>query len=256
MTKKYQAPSVKKAFRILRLVSDTDRGLGISELSKSLGISKSTVHGITSALEEVGAIIRNPITKRYNLGYAIVELVKKGLSRIPLREAAIRHMEGLVEETGETVFLGILTDDSIFILDVVESKKELKITSPSGTKIPLSAGATGKLFLAYMEKKSALRYLTSRGLVKYTENTITDLNRYMQEIKEVRKKGFAIDREEYLQGVKAVAAIIKTEGPILAAIWVVGFSSSLTEDKMEYVIENTLKAADAISRNLKRRDWG
>ena len=68
--------------------------------------------------------------------------------------------------------------------------------------------------------------------------------------------GFAIDREEYLQGVKAVAAIIKTEGTILAAIWMVGFSSSLTEDKMQYVTERTLKAADAISRDLKRRDWG
>jgi len=254
MTKKYQAPSVKKAFQILRSISDTERGLGISELSKSLGISKSTVHGVTSALEEVGAIIRNPITKRYNLGYTIVDLVKKGLSRIPLREVAIRHMERLMEETGETVFLGILTDDSIFILDVVESNKELKITSPSGTKIPLSAGATGKLFLAYMEEKGAIRYLTSRGLVKYTENTITDLNRYLNEIKEVRKKGFAIDREEYLQGVKAVAAIIKTEGPILAAIWVVGFSSSLTDDKMQYVIERTLKAADAISRDIKGRE--
>ena len=239
----------------MRLISDTDRGLGISELAKSLGISKSTVHGITSALEEIGVIIRNPLNKRYSLGYTIVELSKKGLSRIPLREVARRHMEGLVEETGETVFLGIPKDEHILILDVVESNKELKITSPSGTKISLSAGATGKLFLAYMEEKSALRYLTSRGLVKYTENTITDLEDYLQEMKEVRRKGFATDYEEYLQGVKAVAALIKTEGPLLAAIWVVGFSSSLTEDKMQYAIERALNSADALSRDLKRRGW-
>ncbi len=254
MSERYQAPSVKKAFQILGLVSDTDRGLGISELAKSLGISKSTVHGITSALEEIGAVIRNPLTKRYNLGYTIVELGKKGFSRIPLREVSKRHMEALMVETGETVFLGILKDDHIFILDVVESNKELKITSPSGTKIPLTAGATGKLFLAYMGERKTLRYLTTKGLVKYTENTITDIERYLNEIKEVRKKGFAIDREEYLQGVKAVAAIIKTEGPLLAAIWVVGFSSSLTEDNMQYVVERTFKAADAISRDLKSRE--
>jgi IclR family KDG regulon transcriptional repressor len=133
----------------------------------------------------------------------------------------------------------------------VESNKELKITSPRGTKIPLTAGATGKLFLAYMGKRNTLRYLTARGLVKYTENTITDIERYLNEIKEVRKKGFATDREEYLRGVKAVAALIKTEGPLLAAIWVVGFSSSFTDDTMQYVIERTLNAADAISRDLK-----
>lgn len=254
MATKYQAPSVKKAFQILRLISETDQGLGISDMAKGLGISKGTVHGITSALEEMGGIMRNPFTKRYSLGYALVELGKKGLSRIPMREAARRHMEELVEDTGETVFLGILKDEHILILDVAESTNELKITSPSGTKMPLTAGATGKVFLAYMEEKSALRYLTSKGLAKYTKNSITDLDRYMEVLREVRKSGFATDREEYLRGVKAVTALIRTEGPVLAAIWVVGFSSSISEDKMAYVIERTLQAADAISADLKRRE--
>ena len=255
MSEKYQAPSVKKAFQILRLISESDQRVGISKIAKRLGISKSTVHGLMAALEEVGVIIRNPVTKRYSLGYTLVELGKKGLSRIPLRELARRHMEELADETGETVFLGILRDDYIFILDVVESKKELKITSPSGTKMSLSAGAIGKLFLAFMEENRALRYLKTRGLTRYTENTITDLEKYLTEIEQVREKGYAVDREEYLQEVRAVAAIIKPQGTFLAAVWVVGFSSSLTDDKMEHTIERTLKAADAISRDLKSRGW-
>jgi len=255
MTGKYHAPSVKKAFQILLLISETDLGVGISEIAKHLGISKSTVHGLTAALEEMGVIIRNPTTKRYSLGYTLVELGKKGLSKIPLRELARRHIEELADETGETVFLGILRNDYIFILDTVESQKELKITSPSGTKMSLSSGAIGKLFLAFMEENGALRYLKTRGLTRYTENTITDLGRYLKEIEAVRKKGYAIDREEYLQEVRAVAAIIKPQGAPLGAIWVVGFSSSLTDDKMEYIIKRTLKAADAISRDLKSRGW-
>jgi len=248
---KYQAPSVKKAFQILKLISEADQGLGISELAKRMGISKGTVHGITAALEEMGVIIRNSITKRYSLGYTIVELGRKGLSRIPLREVARRHIEVLREETGETIFLGIRKDDYILILDVVESNKDLKITSPSGTKIPLSAGATGKLFLAFMEERNTLRYLKTSGLPKYTQNSVTDLEGYLQDIKEVRKRGFATDNEEYLQGVRAVAALIKTEAPILAAIWVVGFSSSLTNEKMPHVVERALAAANAISRDLR-----
>ena len=256
MADQYQAPSVKKAFQILHLISEANRGLGISELAKCLGMSKGTVHGITSALEEVVAIIRDPVTKKYRIGYTIVELGKKGLSRIPLREMARRHMERLVEETGETVFLGIRKDDYILILDVVESNKDLKITSPSGTKIPLSAGASGKLFLAYMEERNALKYFKTGGLKKYTENTIIDLETYLQEIRKVRKQGFATDREEYLQGVKAVAALIKTEDPILAAIWVVGFSSSLTDKRMNHIIERAIAATDAIAKDLKRTDYG
>jgi IclR family KDG regulon transcriptional repressor len=248
---KYQAPSVKKAFQILRLISEADHGLGISELAKGLGMSKGTIHGITSALEEVGALSRNPETKRYKIDYTIVELGKKALSGVPLRKVARRHMEWLVEEIGDNAFLGIRKDDHILILDVVESNRALKITSPSGAMIPLSAGATGKIFLAHMDEKSALRYLKAGGMVKYTENTITDLKRYLQEIREVRKKGFATDYEEYLQGVRAVAARIETEEPLLAAIWVVGFSSSLTDDRMQFVIESTLAAANAISRDLR-----
>jgi IclR family KDG regulon transcriptional repressor len=255
MTGKYQAPSVKKAFQILVLISETELGVGISEIAKRLGISKSTVHGLTAALEEMGVIIRNPTTKRYSLGYTLVELGKKGLSRIPLRELARRHIEELADETGETVFLGILRDDYIFILDTVESKKKLKITAPSGTKMSLSSGAIGKLFLAFMEESRVLKYLTTKGLTRYTENTITDLEKYLTEIAKVRKKGYAIDREEYLQEVRAVAAIIKPQGAPLGAIWVVGFSSSFTDDKMEYTIKRTLKAADVISQDLKNRGW-
>ena len=249
---KYQAPSVKKAFRVLRLISDADHGLRISELAKSLGISKGTIHGITSALEEVGAVNRDPVTKRYKIDYTIVELGKKALSKVPLRKVARRHMEWLVEEVGDNAFLGIRKGHHILILDVAESNKALKVTSPSGAMIPLSAGATGKLLLASMDKKSALRYLKAGGLLRYTEHTITDLESYLQEIREARKKGFATDYEEYLHGVRAVAALIETEEPLSAAIWVVGFSSSLTDDRVKFVIERTLAAADAISRDLRR----
>lgn len=238
----------------MRLISEADHGLGISELAKNLGMSKGTVHGITSALEEVGALNRNHETKKYKIDYTIVELGKKALSGVPLRKVARRHMEWLVEEIGDNAFLGIHKGDHILILDVVESNRALKITSPSGAMIPLSAGATGKIFLASMDEKSAIRYLKAGGLPRYTENTITDLKSYLQEIREARKRGFATDYEEYLQGVRAVAARIEAEEPLSAAIWVVGFSSSLTDDKMRFVIESTLAAADAISRDLRRSE--
>jgi DNA-binding IclR family transcriptional regulator len=252
MANGYLAPSVKKAFQILRLIANSERGLGINELSRGLGISKSTIHGIAATLEEIGVLTRNPSNKRYTLGYVILELSRRGLSKMPLREIAHRYMEELMEVTGETVFLGILDNSHILILDSVESNKELKITSPSGTKIPPDAGGVGRLFFAHMEENKALHHLTTRGLTRYTEHTTTDINRYLEELKEVKKRGYTIDREEYLRGVRAVAAIIKTEDPPLAAIWVVGFSSSLTDTKLQKVIESTLDAAATISHELKR----
>ena len=82
MSEKYKAPSVKKAFQILKLISDSDGALGISELSKNLGLSKGTVYGITIILEELGFIVRDPHAKKYELGLTLFEPGWRAFSRI------------------------------------------------------------------------------------------------------------------------------------------------------------------------------
>ena len=253
MSKKYQAPSVKKAFQILKNISDANRGLGISELSKDLAISKSTVHGITSVLEELGVVIRDPLTKRYKLGFTLFELGRLAYSNVDLRTLARPAMEDLMKTTDSSVFLGVLSSDHVTILDIVESGHNIKITSPIGTKIPVLAGATGKVFMACLPEEQAMKIILSKGLTKYTDNTILNPGRYFQEIRDVKRKGYATDDEEYILGVRAVAAPIQGNNSILSAIWVVGFKASLDGDKMKTVIEDTLQVAASISRRIHER---
>ena len=250
MSIKYQAPTVKKAFQILRLISDTDRGLGISELSKSLEIGKSTIHGIASALEELGAVMRDPYTKRYRLGLTLFELGRLAYSQIDLKPLARPIMEELMEKTQASVFLGILNREHVTVLDIVESRQDLKITAPIGTTIPLFAGAVGKVFLASMKKEQTEEIIRSKGLTRFTENTIVDPELYYQELRTVRKKGYAVDDEEYILGVRAVASPIMGLGQLMSAIWVVGFKASLDEKKMKALIKATKKAAEAIRRGI------
>jgi len=84
----YSAPSVKKAFRILYAISDASNGLGISDLSKKLKIGKSTVHGITTALEELGVLVRDSRYKRYTVGYSLLELCRTAFAKIDLKDLA------------------------------------------------------------------------------------------------------------------------------------------------------------------------
>src|SRR3972149_6129723 len=102
----YSAPSVKKAFKILNAISDASNGLGISDLSKQLKMGKSTVHGITSALEELGLLVRDPLHKKYQMGYSLLELGRKFYRKMGLRDLAKVPMERLMESGEETVFLG------------------------------------------------------------------------------------------------------------------------------------------------------
>ncbi len=251
MGEPYQAPSVKKAFQILRIVADAARGVGISELARELGISKGTVHGITAALEDLGAVKRDPRTKRYSLGLTLFELGRLAYSQVDLKDLARPVLEGLMEQTQESVFLGVLNGDHVTILDIVESRHDLKITSPIGTILPIFAGSTGKVFLAALQEEKALEIIGGKGLPRYTANTITDPGQYLEEIRRVRQQGHATDDGEYIMGVRAVTCPVKTDHHLISAIWVVGFEASMDDDKMQVVVEETKRAAAEISERLK-----
>ena len=246
----YTAPSVKKAFKILHAISEASNGMGVSDLSKQLKIGKSTVHGITSALEELGVLVRDPLHKKYNMGYTLLELRKKAYGKMELREVARIPIEKLMEKIGETVFLGILNGDHITILDMVESHHEMKITSPPGTRLPLIAGATGKVFLSQFEEKKAKELIQRMGLVRFTSKSIVDQKKFFKEIEEAKKRGYAVDDEEYMLGVRAIAAPIQAASRPPAAIWVVVFTSSLNHQKMERVILEIQKTAQEISHSM------
>jgi IclR family KDG regulon transcriptional repressor len=249
--KRYGAPSVKKAFAILSAISSSKDGLGVSELARSLKMAKSTVHGMTSALEEVGAVMRDPQTKRFKLGFTLFEVGRSAYSQVDLKTSARPVMEELMENTQTSVFLGILNWDHVTVLDIVESRQDFKITAPVGTTIPLLAGAVGKAFLSSMDEEQAVKIVESKGLPRFTENTIIDPESYFQELKKVRQKGYAVDDEEYILGVRAVASPLIGLGQLKSAIWVVGFKASLDEKKMKTITRATQKAAQTISRRIQ-----
>jgi DNA-binding IclR family transcriptional regulator len=247
---RYSVPSVTKAFRLLEIISESRMDISISELSRRLGLSKGTVFAIATTLEGLGVLVRDPVTKRYSLGYTLLELGRRAFVRQDVREVARKPMEDLAERVQETVFLGALNGDHVTIVDVAESKREWKISAPSGTRLPLLVGATGKVFLASMDRERAREVVNSLGLAAYTPKSITDIHRYMEEVEEVREKGFATDDEEYMRGVRAVACPLGAH-PLLHAIWVVGFSASLDDKKMVRVIDEVRKTSGFISETLK-----
>jgi DNA-binding IclR family transcriptional regulator len=216
-------------------------------------MAKSTVHGMTSTLEGLGAVTRDPHTKRYRLGLTLFELGRLAYSQIDLKTLARPVIEELMEKTQASVFLGILNWDHVTVLDIVESRQDLKITAPIGTTMSLFAGAVGKVFLASMEESQSQKIIRSKGLTRFTKNTIVDPELYFQELENVRKKGYAVDDEEYILGVRAVASPIVGLGQLMSAIWVVGFKASLNEKKMKAVIAVTKEAAEAIRGRIQEQ---
>jgi DNA-binding IclR family transcriptional regulator len=244
----YSAPILYKAFAVLEEVADNQSEFGVSDLSRRLSISKSTVYGITQALTDLGALRQDAESKKFRLGPTLIQLGNQTLADMDLRSIVRPLMDELSHEFKVTVFLGIFEEFRITIIEKVDSPHELRISAPVGTRIPIFAGATGKVFLAGLQEKALNKILTERSLPKYTENSITDPGKFREELKRVRQQLFATDYEEYIQGVNAVSAPVpESWGWPVAAIWMVGFSNSFNREN----VEKACLAATAVSSKIR-----
>jgi len=247
----YNAPLVYKAFSILTEVANAPSQLGVSDLSNILNISKSTVYGITKALVDVGALYQEQETKKFRLGPTLVRLGNQAVGGMDLRSIARPLMEDLSQRFRETVFLGTFDGRKITIIERADSPVELKISAPIGTRIPVYAGATGKVFLAGLSENEVKKLLKEKPIRPFTENTITDPEKYLEELQKVRRVGYATDFEEYIRGVNAICIPLPKTGKWSdSALWMVGFSNSFTREKISAAIMAMLQAADQIGKML------
>lgn len=239
----YSAPILYKAFAVLDEIGADQQKMGISDLARKLNMSKGTLHGITQAFLDLGVITQDS-NKKFSLGPSLIELGNKALAGDDLRVLLRPFLEELYDQFKETVFLGTSDGEKITIIEKVESASGLKISAPVGTRIPLIAGAAGKVFLSALSDQG-LQGVLRDYLPEFTEKSITDRTEFIAEIKKVREQGYSTDFGEYIQGVNAVCVPIKDiYGQTKAAIWMVGFSNTLNKDK----IYRALIALSHISR--------
>lgn len=248
----YSAPILYKAFAVIEEISNFQSQLGVSDIARRLNISKSTVHGIIQTLLDLEVIRQDPLTKKMRLGPTLIQLGNRAMNGIDLRMSVRPYMEDLCAEFKETIFLGVFDEQKITIIEKADSPAELKITAPVGTRIPMFAGATGKVFLASLREQALETILTERSIPQFTPNSITSPAEYLKEIEKVRKSGFATDFEEYIQGVNAVCIPISDQpGHALAALWIVGFKQTFTAEKVSRAITSLKRAAVSISESLR-----
>ena len=248
----YKAPAVGKAFELLRTVANSRQGLGLSELASGLGYSKSTTHGLVHALIHEGALVQAAGGKKLLLGPTVVELAFQSWNYLIIARAAQPILDELRGAIGESVFLGVFNRSNAraIIMATSEATKPLKISSPPGTSIPLFAGAVGKVFLAGMDDSQALELIREKGLPHFTTHSIVSENELMRELARVRKRCWALDDEEYILGVRAVAAGIGNLHGLPMAIWIVGFAGNMGAAEIKKITRATLAIIETLRQVL------
>ena len=244
-------PAVDRAAQILRALAAHDTALGVSDLSRQLGLNKSTTFDILTTLCHHHLVERNDSAKTYQLGYALAELGHHARERIDLRAVAHPHLLELAHALEETVFLGTFHEGHVTIADKEEAPHDLKITSPLGRRIHYSAAAYGKVFLSALSESEVTKLMRNNPPRAYTPRSITKPSAYRAALHLVRQQGYALDDEEYLAGVRAAAAPINdSQGRVVGALCVVGFSTRLPHDKLLRVAKQARDAAEKISEQL------
>jgi len=245
-----RVPALEKCFKILDLAADSGNGIGISESAKTLGYNKSTVFNIIHTLEALG-VLTNGNNSRFVLGprlYALGRLASKNLSLV---DSAHPWLEKITAQTRLSSFLGIRAADKVAIIDKVDSPVDIKVSSEVGMRIPLLAGAVGKVFLAQMPDEEVVKVLRTNRLKAYTPKSCADPARYLEMVREVRRQGFGLDDEEYIEGIRAIAVpLITPESEAMAAVWVVGLSSQIGETEIMQYAALLKRAVKSIEKRL------
>ncbi len=155
-------------------------------------------------------------------------------------------MENLVDACNETTYVGIVRENYVVYLDVVEAKQTVRVVSRVGARLPIYCTALGKAQLAYESEDEIERLLPAKELKRYTENTITEFPKLMEHLRKVAEQGYAVDNMEFEADVKCVAVPIRDyTRRVVGGISVSGPASRLSDERIERELVPLVKKAGA-----------
>jgi IclR family KDG regulon transcriptional repressor len=246
-----RVPAIDKCFSILELLAQNNEPMGISDISGKLGLNKSTVFNIAHTLLDLNVLEHQPDGK-FAFGTRFYILGNMAGRRSDLLQIAHPFLERINEKTRLSAFLGIRSDRQSILIDKVDSANGIKLSSEIGMQMPVLAGAGIKAMLSLLSDDEIDEILERTELRSYTPNSITNRAAYKKEIIEVRTQGIAHDREEYIEGMVALAIPVKVNGRDLqAAIWAVGLTRQVPEDFIPDLAEMLRNISEEIHYRLQ-----
>lgn len=241
--------SVDNAMQVLLTLGDNGDELGLSEISKRLGLGKSTTHRLLSTLERRGFVVKSPDSGKYKLGIRIVHLGRGVLQNINVIKESRPHMEELSRNTGESTHLSLYSQGEITFVHKVTGQNPAIMGSVIGMRKPAYSTATGKALMAFLPQAELEEYLATAKLQRITPNTIDKTEKLRAQLQQVRECGFSEDQQESEEGLVCFAAPVRNiTGEVIAAVSVSGAASRMN-DRREKLIAMVKDTADTISKS-------
>ncbi len=243
--------SYEKLIRILKRFGDPPYEMGITELSREMGVSKSGIHKIIRSLVRESLLVQNPSTRKYSLGPLVFRLGNVYSDSKGIWDVSHTIMHSLADRTGASVLIGIREGDDPILAYKLGIGDKYIYQGQTGSRFPFNAGALGKLLTAFLPEDRIRRILKTRNIEKKTPYTETDPEKLMEEYWKIKKQGYAVSIEENLIGAFGMAAPIRDRhGNVWACLSLVGPKETFTPDVVDLWLSLLRNGADEISSRL------
>lgn len=240
---------IRKSIKLLTVLTSQEEKVewSATEISRELDIPVQTVHRLLSSLEESGVVFKNLETKKYRLGLNLLRIGFSLRNNLLVRNIAIPIMERLVDKTKESVYLTVPEGDEGVFIDCINTMQWLKLAEPIGMRVPLCTGASQKVILAFMNRKSQqniIKILSKKGEIK-------DLQKLKDDIRNIKEKRLAVSFGEITKGTASIAApVFSWEDKVVASITVNGPEARVTGSRLTDIEVFVQKAARELSEEL------
>lgn len=245
--------SLRNTLRLLNLFSVDEPELKLQDMATRLEIGQSTAYRLVHTLMEEGFVIRDPSAKSYRLAASVLAMGNTIITKVDLCHLSIDILEKLAENTGETAHIAIFKDNQVLYLLKIDSSNPVHLLSHAGKKNPIYCTSTGQILLAYQED-SVINKVIEKGLIAYTEKTITDPMKLKNVLQTIRTKGYAVSQEELHKGVGSIAAPVKNKrGEIIASVSIAGPSVRINQINIPKLTRQVQQAANEVEQKLSLR---
>ena len=243
--------SVDRALQILALFSHRCPTLGVTEISQAVGLSKGTVHGLIRTLLLQGFLQQDVPSRKYRLGLKIYELGIILAGTLEINQKAAGPVTQLAKSAQMVGRVAIWDGDSVIITFDVHPRIRAVLPFRFGPRVHAYCSAMGKSILAFLDEAQVNSYLERTPLMAFTATTVTEKDRLLEELAESRRRGYAIDREEAVQGVGCIGApVFQRDGQVAGSISISGSASRVLGEKMAEYTEELLRTAAEVSRYM------
>ncbi|MDY0237077.1 MAG: IclR family transcriptional regulator [Gudongella sp.] len=247
--------TVDRALNILELLSESNNGMGITEISDSVKLHKSTVHRLLGTLIYKGFVLQDMATNKYKISLKLYELGMRKIDKSQISNVSKSYTKALMEKLNEVVHLVIRDKNDIVYIDKVEANNTIRMASNIGKRSPLYCTAVGKVMLAFMPNEEVQKIWENTKIEKLTDKTIIDFNEFKRELIKIKSIGYAIDDEENEIGIRCIGApVFNRNREIEGAISISGPSNRVLREDVEKYAKEVKKYAYLISKELGYRE--